>query len=92
MNTASEIKTVPFSNALITNVELKDGSTTQIVTLFNNSEIGFEEVMIGVRKTLEFTPDAFAMKNEFMRIKNGKALKTGFLMDEKIILNKYPYR
>lgn len=92
MNTTSEIKTVPFSNALITNVELADGSTTQIVTLFNNSEIGFEEVTIGVRKTLEFTPDAFAMQSEFMKINNGKAIKSGLQIEEKIILNKYPYR
>lgn len=66
-------KQVPFKNALITNVKMKDGSFSQIVTLFNNEEISFEEVNIGVNRTLEHISDAYSMQSDMCHNKNGKA-------------------
>ena len=45
---------VTASHALVTNVALASGKQTSIVTLFNQSEIKFEEVNIGVGYTLSY--------------------------------------
>lgn len=43
---------VKASHALITKIELESGKTTSIVTLFDCSEISFEEVNLGITKAL----------------------------------------
>ncbi|AMA48093.1 hypothetical protein [Flavobacterium covae] len=43
---------VTASHALITKIELESGKTTSIVTLFDCSEISFEEVNLGITKAL----------------------------------------
>lgn len=37
-----------MSNAVVTNVQLRNGKTASIVTLFNSSEFSFEDINIGV--------------------------------------------
>lgn len=39
---------IEFRNAIVSNIELKNGTQTQIVTIFNNSEFNFEEMKIGL--------------------------------------------
>ncbi len=40
------------THVLVTNIELKNGKVAPIITMFNNSEIDFEEVKIGVDMTI----------------------------------------
>ena len=61
-----------FKNVIVTEIELKDGSKTQIITIFNHSQIGFEEVNIGVKTALEHSRKAKSMESTFSSIKGGK--------------------
>ncbi|QYS88023.1 hypothetical protein [Flavobacterium davisii] len=36
------VNKIPFSNALVTDVEFENGKQTQIITIFNNSEFHYE--------------------------------------------------
>lgn len=57
-------------NVIITDVLLKNGKITQVVTIFNNRDIDFECVNIGVTKALERSRVATKMKSTFSSYKN----------------------
>jgi hypothetical protein len=67
-----------MSTALVTNVELRNGKTTSIVTLFNSSEFSFEDISIGVTTALnresEFEDSILSKQSALFSIKNS-ALK-----------------
>lgn len=56
-----ETKQVVFENALVLDVELKNGEKTQIVTFFNHKDFHFEEMKIGldsaINRIVGFSPN-----------------------------------
>ncbi|MGV0756782.1 hypothetical protein ACTS9E_14530 [Empedobacter brevis] len=61
-----------YKNALITSVKLKNGKTTQMITVFNSSELNFEELNIGVKKGLERTRKAESMQSTLYILKGSE--------------------
>lgn len=55
-----ETKQVVLKSALISDIELKNGEKTQIITIFNNRDCPFEEIKIGldtaIKRIVEFYP------------------------------------
>ena len=70
-----ELKQVNFKNAIVSNIELKNGITTQIITIFNSNEINFEEMVIGINTAVyrqsEFYNNIKSIQNTFSSIRNG---------------------
>lgn len=60
-----------FKNIIVTDVELKNGKKTQIVTVFNNEDLFFEEVNSGVINGLKKTYDCKSATSHYSRIKEG---------------------
>ncbi len=64
------------THALITHVELKNGKVAPIITMFNCSEIDFEEVNIGVTTTLsrqnKFNGGFISRVSKLYRLKKGE--------------------
>ena len=46
------IGSITASHALVTNIELPNGKTNSIVTIFNSHEFSFEELSIGITSAL----------------------------------------
>jgi hypothetical protein len=70
----SDVKIVSdfkFSNAIISEIELKNGQRTQVVVIFNNSEVNFEEMNVGIKTTMSRCMNVGRSKNTFCSIKNG---------------------
>lgn len=61
-----------YKNALITSVKLKNGQTAKMVTVFNNTELNFEELNIGVKKGLERTRKAETMQSTLYVLKESE--------------------
>ena len=61
-----------FKNVIVTEIELKDGRKTQMITIFNHSQIGFDEVNIGIKTALEHSHNAKYMESVFSSIKEGR--------------------
>ena len=53
MSTEIALNQVGFRNAIVSNIELENGTQTQIITIFNNSEFHFEEMKIGLDYSLQ---------------------------------------
>lgn len=64
-----------FKNALVTDVELKNGCRTQVLTVFNHSDIDLEVVNIGIREALAKSHRAVSMQSSFYSIKTGELKK-----------------
>ncbi|GHS90804.1 hypothetical protein FACS1894203_0320 [Bacteroidia bacterium] len=60
-----------FSNAIISEIELKNGKQTQAVVIFNNCEVDFEEMNAGLNTTLSNCMNVRKSKNTFCSIKDG---------------------
>ncbi|QZL00105.1 hypothetical protein K5L04_10410 [Flavobacterium psychrophilum] len=52
MSLEIELNQVRFRNAIVSNIELENGTQTQIITIFNNQEFNFEEMKIGIDTSL----------------------------------------
>ena len=52
MSTEIALNQVGFRNAIVSNIELENGTQTQIITIFNNHEFNFEETKIGIDTSL----------------------------------------
>jgi hypothetical protein len=56
-----ETKQVVFEDALVLDVELKNGESTQIITFFNHKDFHFEEMKIGldtaINRIVGFSPE-----------------------------------
>jgi hypothetical protein len=66
-----------FMRVMVTDVELKNGTETKMMTIFDNSNVGFEEVFIGIRKGLEFISEAKSMTSKLFSVENGKLKESG---------------
>ena len=66
---------VHLHHSIVTDVLLKNGKTTQIITIFNAIDIEDDYINIGITKALEFSHRADKMKSNFCSFKKGK-LKT----------------
>jgi hypothetical protein len=64
------------THALITNVELTNGKKSQVVTLFNFKDVGFEEVYIGVYNALSMQEHITSMQSTLNVITDGKPKET----------------
>jgi hypothetical protein len=62
-----------FKHALVTDIELKNGTKTQVVTIFNSSEVNFEEMVIGIDTAIDrqakFYKNIKATQHNFSSIK-----------------------
>ena len=62
-----------FKHTIVTDVELKSGKKTQVITIFNNSEVNFEEMLIGIDIAFErqdkFYKNIKSTKHTFSTIK-----------------------
>ena len=76
-------------NMLVSNIKMKDGTNTQILTLFENHKIGFEEIEIGVIKGLEFLSEVDTVQDELYSIRNGNIYESGIRFAKK--KNNYRY-
>lgn len=52
MSTEIALNQVGFRNEIVSNIELENGTQTQIITIFNNHEFNFEEMKIGIDTSL----------------------------------------
>jgi hypothetical protein len=66
-----------FMRVMVTDVELKNGTETKMMTIFDNSNVGFEEVFIGIRKGLEIISEAKSMTSKLFSVENGKLKESG---------------
>ena len=51
-NDLIDVTNTNLPHAIVTEVLLKNGKRTQIITLFNQNEINYEEIMLGVKEGL----------------------------------------
>lgn len=73
-----EVKKHIATHALITNVELSNGKKSQVVTLFNFKEVGFEEVNIGLANALSMQQHISSMQSTLNVIKDGQLEESSF--------------
>lgn len=66
------VNSIKSSHAMVTQVGLKNGSVTAMVTLFDNSLIGFEEVKIGVNTALQLEENVMSEQSTLYTLNNGK--------------------
>ena len=66
------VNNIKASHAMVTQVELKNGSVTAMVTLFDSSLIGFEEVKIGVNTALKLEENVMSEQSTLYALNNGK--------------------
>lgn len=57
LNHLQESNKMIFSTAIETNIVLKDGRKTQILTVLNSSDIPFEEIVVGINQGLSLLYD-----------------------------------
>jgi hypothetical protein len=76
MTTEIALNQVGFRNAIVSNIELENGTQTQIITIFNNHEFNFEELKIGIDTSLNrINKDSHTIKSvqtTFNSIENAK--------------------
>jgi hypothetical protein len=92
VNNIEVLETEKFivTHALVTNVELANGKKSQVVTLFNFKDIGFEEVNIGVYNALSMQEHVTSMQSDLTVIKNGKP-KLEAHFEKKVFTNENRY-
>lgn len=78
-----------YKNALITSVKLKNGQTTQMITVFNNSELNFEEINLGIKKGLERTHNVQSMQS-VLCVLTGKEIEPVIKFDEQPLTDYKP--
>lgn len=44
---------ISFRNAIVSNIELENGTQTQVITIFNNNEFNFEEIKKGIDENFD---------------------------------------
>jgi len=89
MDAQIEIPQIFFSLTLVTDLELKNGKKTQILTIFNNQDVEHEEVTIGLNTAInrqsEFYKNIKSAQHTLCSIKSGK-LKP-FMFFDKVEYN-----
>jgi 6-phosphofructokinase len=89
MNTLLELPQTTFSQTIVTDIELKNGKNTQIITVFNNQDINFEEVSIGIdtaiKRQVEFYKNIKSAKHTLCSIKTG--ILKPFIFYDKVEFN-----
>jgi len=62
-----------FKHSIVTDIELSNSKKTQIITIFNNSEINFEEMVIGINTAInrqsKFYNNIKSTQHTFCRVK-----------------------
>lgn len=79
-----------FMRVMVTDVELKNGTETKMMTIFDNSNVGFEEVFIGIRKGLEFISEAKSMTSKLFSVENGTLKESGIKFEKLKIKHCQP--
>jgi hypothetical protein len=49
----TQLETINLKHALVSEIELKNGKKTKVVTIFNSSDLNFEEMNFGVNTALK---------------------------------------
>lgn len=52
MNTEITLPQTHFKHTIVTDIELNNGKKSQIITIFNSSELNFEEMVIGINTAI----------------------------------------
>lgn len=73
LSVIENLKNLTVSHALVTNVEFESGKKSSVITLFNNSDLSFEEMNIGVTTSLKRQSylGIEKVKTTFYSLKNG---------------------
>ena len=79
-----------FMRVMMTDVELKSGASTKMMTIFDNSNIGFEEVFLGIRKSLEHVSETKTMHSKLFSVKDGALVESGIKTEKQIIKHWRP--
>lgn len=69
------VNNIKASHAMVTQVELKNGNVTAMVTLFDGLLIGFEEVKIGINTALQMQEYIISEQTTLYALNNGKLNK-----------------
>ncbi|MBD3724256.1 MAG: hypothetical protein IE891_05615 [Flavobacteriaceae bacterium] len=75
------------SHALVTTIELKNGKIVPIITMFNDSQIDFEEVNIGVNTMIKrnsFLNGLMKSKQNVLYKNNNGVLRRGIVFFKEI--------
>ena len=86
-----ELNQVNFKNAIVSSIELKNGTNSQIITIFNSNEINFEEMVIGINTAVyrqsEIYNNIKSIQNTFSSIKNGNLKPFATYSKNEIVTN-----
>lgn len=83
------INTNPHIRVFLTDIELKNGTTSKMMTVFDNSTIGFEEVYIGIKQCLKHINEAKAMQSSMFSVKNNTLEPSGINYQRQEVVNMY---
>jgi len=89
LKTNNSISDTDFKHALLSDVELTDGTTTQAIVIFNNKELNFEELNLGVNKGLENLYKVKSVLTKFCSIRNGKAKAVAHFTKKEFDFDKH---
>ncbi len=62
-NDLIDVTNTNLPHAIVTEVLLKNGKRTQIITLFNQNEINCEEIELGVKEGLQHNRETYSYKS-----------------------------
>ena len=62
-NDLIDVTTSNLPHGIVTEVLLKNGKRTQIITLFNQNEINYEEIMLGVKEGLRHDRETYSYQS-----------------------------
>lgn len=79
-----------FTNMMVFDVEMQDGRKTKVVALFDNKDVGYEEMYIGIKKALEFVPESKKFNTSLFRFKNKNLIASSINFFEHFIKHYKP--
>lgn len=79
-----------FMRVMMTDVELQNGVSTKMITIFDNSNIGFEEVCLGIRKSLEQVSQTKTMHSKLFSVKDGGLVESAIKTEKQLITHFRP--
>lgn len=75
-------------HAIVSNVQFENGTETELVTIFNNNDLNFEEMNIGLNTALQriskFYKPVKSVNSSYGSIENGAYKKCAEFMSVKI--------
>lgn len=73
------IQNNPMTRVFVSEIELENGSKTNMLSFFDSNTVGFEEMFIGIKRTLFETENAKSLKSELFQFDNGNLKQSGII-------------